>query len=341
MTEPAPEDVTAALDQPAGTRPEPTAPAKGKRPPARKAEAALSSYFGEKAVGASAFVAAVRAAELKRFADDDLAGVHTLMEAYDPDGTRLLGLAGQVKLPPALNLWVWPVVQARLRAQLPGLFEPQVLEANAAFRKLLGEFGPQMSSDSAETRQRAKVSLLLGLAWFSRRSTFAPREALEELFGTLFKDGDEAERAVIRALAGGELKGLRQAAAVAGLGREAIREASARAERDHERRMAAEDALAAARKEIADLRAAVETLIDERNDLDARLAAAERRFEERQQHWGNDMAAKTARQKLMLGGTIAPLLDDAVSALAAEPIFPDIALERLREALAAIREAVR
>ncbi|MGU3476563.1 hypothetical protein [Methylobacterium sp. D48H] len=307
----------------------------------RKVEATLASFFEEKPIGAAAFVGAVRNSGRKRFEDADVAAAMAAMPVNDPVGTRLLSLAGQPKLPPPLSVWVRPTVLARLRERLPGRFEMESGDAATIFRGVLEDVSPKLTSEFADARLEARTLLLLALTWLTPRSTFKPREALEEIYGLLFADEDGAEDAVVRALSGGEMKGIRQASAVAGLARRAVSEATERAEKEHSRRLGIEDELAAARREAAALKAQVASLTAERDDFRDRLSAAERRFEERQQHWGNDMAAVSARQKLLLDREIGPLLDTAVDALAGDPPFPDIALERVREALTIIKEAAR
>ena len=318
----------------------PAKPKQKKNAPAKVAPR-LSAYFGTKPVPAAAFVTAVRAAGFPRFPDEDIAGSVELQATNDPDKYRLVRLAAQPNLPPPLTFWLWPLVQAALRSRLPELFAPHVLDANVAFRRLLSEVGDQLKSESKEVRRSAEILLLLGVSWFAKRSTFDPQASMQLLAASLFKDDHDAVEAVIEAISGGDFPRLRSIAATVGMGKAAVQDANARADRENERRIKAEDDLMTARTEIGGLRTSVEALTAEREDLASRLAASERRFEERQQHWGTDMASTTARQKLILSKKIAPLLDDAVDALKEEPIFPDVALERLREALTTIKEAVQ
>lgn len=315
-------------------------PGKPRKTPARKTEATLVSFFGEKPVGAAAFVASVRSEGKKRFDETDIAAAAVAMVANDPVGTRLLALAAQPNPPPAIAVWLRPKVLARLKDRLPGRFNLESADAAVIFRGVHEDLAPRLTSVSPETRLEARTLLLLALTWLSPRSSFKPTDALEDLYGTFFKESDAARDAVLRALSGGEVKGLRQAAAVAGLGRDAVRAANERAERENSRRNDAEDTLAAVRRQVAELTAQVTSLETERADLSARLTAEEKRFEERQQHWGNDLASTTARQKLMLA-RLAPLLETAVEALAGEPAYADIALERLHEALSTIRESAK
>jgi len=93
--------------------------------------------------------------------------------------------------------------------------------------------------------------------------------------------------------------------------------------------------------EIAVLKATAEELAKERDASANRAQRTASLLKDSEQHWGHDMADVRTQQSVFLKERLGPLLNDAVDALEINPPEPQIAMKRLKSALASIQEALK
>jgi hypothetical protein len=312
-----------------------------KSPDAKLVTPTLVTYFGVKPVAPAAFVKAVRDARIARFADADVQESATLMAAHDADCRRLLALASQLSRPEAVERWLWPVVQRRLKDLVPGEFD--LFESNASFvlRSLHRQLSGLLDSKEAEKRKKAEVAFLLGLKWLLAHRGLNVTDAIDEIRLALSIEGEPTRKAARRMLVQGKLSDLRNAAAIATLMGESGREARRALEAETVRLIDMRSELNAAQAENNALKAVIEGMAKERDAFAVRAEQAELMLKDSKQHWGHDMANTKTQQAVFLKGRLSPLLNDAMDALEISPPEAEIALSRVKSAMASIEDALK
>lgn len=296
----------------------------------------LATYFGASPVPAAAFVKAVRTGKVKRFTEVDVQEASTLIANTDPHGRRLLALASLSQLPDAIERWVWLTVQQRLRSALPADFDLLQADTVETCKTLLQHLSSSIASTDKDRRESAETLLRLSLLWLVSRRALDGWTAFEQLKSTFFKDDAMAAKAARKMLTRGKIADISNASAVAGLAREAVREARSQMETEARRQATLQAQLNTAQAEIVERRAQVERLSLERDGLAQQFQDAKVQLDQSHQHWGHDVTDIKTRQNALLQQRIMPLLSDAIDALEIDPPAPDIALRRLKLALSSI-----
>ena len=70
------------------------------------------------------------------------------------------------------------------------------------------------------------------------------------------------------------------------------------------------------------------------------IANLEKTLAVERHHWGHDLTETKAKQKVLLGERLAPLLADAIDALEIGPPAQGIALRRVKAAISVIEKAI-
>jgi hypothetical protein len=299
----------------------------------------LASYFGAKPVPVGAFFKVVRDSQVGRFADTDVEEAATQMGEYDGDCRRLLALASQSGRPDAVERWLWPAVQRRLKDLVPGEFDPFGMDAASTLRTLRRQLSGLLESKEPAKRKRSEAVFMLGLKWLASQRALDAWAALDEIRLTFLADGKQTSSVVRRILASGRLADVKNAAAIAGLASDLVQEARKLHDAETRRQVLLRSELDAAQAEIAALKATVEELAKERDASANRAERTASLLKDSEQHWGHDMADLRARQRVFLKERLGPELNDAIDALEIEPPVPQIAVSRLKSALASIQEA--
>ena len=299
----------------------------------------ISAYFQEPKATVPAFFKVLRTHDIKRFTQSDEARAVDLMEKMDPTGDRLWGLMSQGSLPDSVNRWIWGAAQQRLKSILGEAFDPQDHDADRILKSLQERLAPLVKSEGKIESKTAENWLRLGICWLVEKRSLAPWGIAERMRPYLFVDSAAAARVSRRALQRGKPNEFRLAIAMAGLGEEMVK--AAQSERDSEKLSAAD-----LRHRLADARSTIEQLQTEAAALHAELGqqsksleALEVQLTAERQHWGHGLTETKAKQKVLLGERVAPLLSDAIDALEIEPSAPSVALRRLKAVLSIIGEA--
>ncbi len=299
----------------------------------------ISGYFQEPKATVPAFFKVLRTHDIKRFTQSDEALAVDLMEKMDPTGERLWGLMSQGTLPDSVERWIWGAAQQRLKSVLGEAFDPQDHDADRILKSLRERLAPIVKSEDKIESKSAENWLRLGICWLVERRSLAPWRVAERLLPYLFVDPAAAARMSKRALQRGKPNEFRLAIAMAGLGQDMVK--AAQSERDSERILAAE-----LRHRLADARSTIEHLHTDAQSLRialeqkvTSLAALEAQLAAERQHWGHDLTETKAKQRVLLGERVSPLLSDAVDALEIDPPLPGLALERLKDVLSFIEKA--
>ena len=167
------------------------------------------------------------------------------------------------------------------------------------------------------------------------------RRGLDEVRLTFLAGGKQTSSAVRRILARGRLADVKNAAAIASLASDLVQEARRSQDAETRQQVLLRSDLDAAQAEIAALKATVEELAKERDASANRAERTASLLKDSEQHWGHDMADIRTQQSVFLKERLRPLLNDAVDALEINPPEPQIALRRLKSALASIQEALK
>lgn len=310
-------------------------------PEAKPVPPTLASFFGTKSVPVGAFFKAVRDSQIGKFSDADVRESTTLMVTHDGDCRRLLALASQAGRPDAVERWLWPTVQSRLKELVPGEFDPLDTDAPSALKALHRQLSGLLESKEPEKRKRSEALFMLGLKWLVSQRALDAWTALDEVRLAFFAGAKQVSVAVRRILMQGKLPDVKNAAAIASLATDLVQEARRLQDAESRRQMALRSELAAAQAEIAGLKATVEDLTKERDALAGQAEQVASLLKDSEQHWGHDMADVRTQQSVFLNERLGPLLNDAVDALEIKPPEPQIALKRLKSALASIQEAAK
>ena len=301
----------------------------------------LASYFGAKPVPVGAFFKVVRDSQVGKFADADVQEAATLMAAHDGDCRRLLALASQAGRPDAVERWLWQAVQRRLKELVPGEFDPFEMDATSTLRALRRQLSGLLESREPEKRKRSEAVFMLGLKFLVSQRALDAWTALDEVRLAFLAGGKQTSYAVRRILARGRLADVKSAAAIAGLASELVQEARRSQDAETGRQVLLRSELDDAHAEIAALKSTVEELAKERDASANRAERSASLLKDSEQHWGHDMADVRTQQSVFLKERLGPLLNDAVDALEINPPEPQIAMKRLKSALASIQEALK
>lgn len=299
----------------------------------------LVCYFGPSPVSAPGFVKAVKAARISRFPETDIRDAEQLMLANDVDASRLCALISQTGLPDAIERWLWPAVQQRLKIELPAALETIENDAGSIFKSLHTHLSSDLSSSDKRKRNHAEGLLRITLAWLVTQRSLGLWAALEQLASTYFRDASASSRAVRRILTRGRIREIKGASGVAGFAQGLIRTALLQQDQAERRQISLQSQLTSAQSDNAILQGEKSALQEEIKNLTDQLASAQSKLDESKQHWGHDIVDAKARQNTLLKSRLLPLLNDAVDALEMQPSAPQISLKRLKAALRAIEEA--
>jgi hypothetical protein len=298
----------------------------------------LAYYFGPTPVPAGAFVKALKAGKVKRFSDEDISAASDLTIQNDPDGLRLLALASLPNRPDVVERWLWGTVQQKLKSSLPDGFDPLDTDLERILRSIQKQLSPLLLSSKKEESTKGETLLCLGLAWLVNKRALDPWSALDELKSIFFESQEDALKASRRALTRGKIGEIRSASAIAALANQTVQDARNREEIERRRQATLQAQLANAQSEIDQLKSMVRNLTQENNDLAQELAASKSEFQQKQQHWGHDMANIKARHRALLKEKVAPLLNDVIDALSIDPPALPVAQRRLEMAKSYIEE---
>ncbi|MCG5246884.1 hypothetical protein LPC10_17640 [Methylorubrum sp. B1-46] len=334
------DDVPIEATEPAAPAAEPARPEakKARKPKEVKVEPFLRTYFGGTEVRPSDFIKAVSEVKASRFSEDDIAEAERLRRAGDSDHKRMLGLATQPKLPAQVSNWLWPAVQAAIRARAPNVLEPYNVEADTALRRLHRELANELGSGDTAVRQPATVILQLGLAWMVRQRNLDLGTALQILGDTYAEGEASVTRHVRHALSSGRVADIERAVAISKLMGRSTREAISQRDQEKLQRGEAEELLDQARVYSGDLKRRIAELEAEVAELKGQVSASRSELDDSRQHWGHDMVEVKTRQAALLQEKVVPLLGDAIDALEIDPPQPKIAVRRIRTVLASIKE---
>ena len=251
-----------------------------------------------------AFFKAVRDSQVGRFADADVQEAVTRMAAHDGDCRRLMALVSQPGRPDAVERWLWPAVQSRLKELVPGEFDLFETDAASTLRALRRQLSGLLESKEPEKRKRSEAVFMLGLKWLVSQRALDVWTALDEIRLTFLAGGKQTSSAVRRILARARLADLRNAAAVAGLAGDLVHEARRSQDAEIGRQILLRSELDAARAEIAALKATVERITKERDTSADMAERAASLLKDSEQHWGHDMAdVRTSAKRVSQGAT--------------------------------------
>lgn len=260
----------------------------------------LASLFGAKPVPVGVFFKAVRNSHVGKFSDADVQEAATLMAAHDGDCRRLLTLASQPGRPDAVERWLWPAVQRRLKELVPGEFEPFEMDAASTLRALRRQLSGLLESKEPEKRKRSEAVFMLGLKWLVSQRALEAGTALEEVRLAFLAGGKQTSSAVRRTLARGRLADVKNAAAIAGLASDLLQEARRSQDAEARRQVLLRSELDVAQAEIAALKATIEELAKERDASANRAERTASLLKDSEQHWGHDMADVRTQQNVFL-----------------------------------------
>lgn len=302
-------------------------------------EPTLEGYFRETRISPSAFFKILRKNRVKRFQTADQDAVQEIMATQDPEAERLWALMSQSSMPEAVHAWIWRAAQSRLTEQLGDAFDPRNHDAVHIFKTVLNVIEPRLHAERKEDRKRAEIFLRLAICWLIEERSLKAWQIAERLRHVFFSDMDAASRVARRAVQKGKSRELRLAVAMAGLGDQMVKIADEGRARQTiiaaDLRHRLEDSMGMVEALKSDLEDARKTIAD----LEATIAKQEQTHAAERQHWGHDLTEARAKQKVLLGERLSPLLGDAIDALEIEPPAPGTALRRVRAAFAAIEEA--
>ncbi len=295
----------------------------------------LSEFISEKQSPAVLFKA-IKQNRTKRFTQADEDHAITLMKDHDRDGERLWSLMSQVKLPDAVDRWVWRAAQERLSAELGGVFDPLETDAGRVLKALKEAVSAHINSEQKEERKQAENWLRIGVCWLVAKRSLAPWLVAEALLPTFYPEKQSARKASARVLQRGQSKEFKAAIAMAGLGQAMVEHAQT--ERDQQAKTAN-----SLRHQLSDERIKIEDLNHQISALSSQLEqalqaqnAAKAQLDAERQHWGHDLSETKAEQRVLLAERVAPLLSDARDALEIEPPAPQVAIKRLKAVISII-----
>ena len=298
----------------------------------------LSTYFGEPKVSPQKFLKALRTSKVGRFGQADEVRALELMRSADADGDRLWALMSQVRVPEALERWIWKIVPERLRHILGEDLDLNDGDTTSIFKSVRASLAPELRSGDKARVRRAETWLRIAICWLIARRSLDQWQVIEQLRPLFFGRQADSIRAAAKVLQRGRSSEFRQAIAVGGLADSVV--ANARSERDIQTQIASD-----LRQEILVLRQRLDGTQSELERTTAHLASATRTLDSvraeldiERHHRGHELAETKAKQKALLRGRLAPLLSDAIDALEIEPPAPHVALKRLKNVVALIDE---
>lgn len=298
----------------------------------------ISEFFAQPDVNASQFFKDIKAANVVRFEGDDISRSIELMEHMDADAQRLWSLISQASRPDAVERWIWPAVQNRLKIELGENFDPQANDKEQLLKALCGRFGPRLRSGNAEDGKKALNLLRAGVTWLIETRSLDPWGAVQRLVPIIFKSEALALRAAARAVQLGRANEFKSAVAMAGLGKATLENAVK--DRDNER--ASSNAL---RLSLADSNARIERLEIELENAKNQLSSSAKaltdikaQLEAERQHSGHDISQTIAEYQTLLSQRMGPLIADAIDALEIEPPAQSTALKRIKAVQSLIEE---
>jgi len=313
--------------------------AKDASPDEIKIKPSLVGYFGDTRASPSAFFKVLRKNEVKRFKSADQEAAAELMPINDSEGERLWGLMSQSSIPEPVEAWIWSAAQSRLKEQLGDAFDPQDRDAGRIFKSVLKALSSGMGATQGEENKRAEVLLRLTICWLVEKRSLKTWQIAEQLQPVLFTDLKAATRVAQRAVQKGRPGELRIAAAMAALGNQMVNAAEEEQVRERNISNDLRHRLDNANRKIETLRADLEAAKTTNSEREATIAKLEQSLAGEQQHRGRDLTAIKAKQKVLLGERLMPLLEDAIDALEIDPPAPGIALRRVKVALTVINDA--
>jgi len=299
----------------------------------------LVAYFGEDHASPSAFFKVLRKNKVKRFRSADQMAAAKLMQPKDPEAERLWNLMAQASPPEPVDAWMWTAAQSRLKEQLGEAFDPQDNDAGNIFKSVLRELSVDLSSEKKEDKKRAENLLRVTICWLVEKRSLKTWQVAEQLRPILFKNVKAATQLAQRAVQKGRSGELRVAAAMAAMGDQMVKAAEEEQARERTISNDLRHRLDDANRKNETLRANLEAAKTTISEREIAIAKLEQSLAGEQQHRGRDLTAIKAKQKVLLGERLMPLLEDAIDALEIDTPAPGTALRRLKAALAAINNA--
>ncbi len=298
----------------------------------------ISAYFADPQISPSAFLKILKSEKVKRFKKYDEERAQAALIA-DDSGERLWAIMSQANLPEAVERWIWPAASLSLKEVIGKDFDPQDTSSVQVLQSLRKALRPGLDSKDNKEKKAATNWLRIGIFWLIRNRSIDLWLVADVISSIFFEDAKKAKSEVKRAIGRGTIKEFRLSLANVRFGNDIV--ARTRVELTDEKRLSN-----SLRIELSDAEKRIRTLDSDITALRAALAqkeedleAAQKQFENERQHWGYDISATRAGQRVLLGERVAPLLTDAVDALEIEPPAPSVALERIKAVLEVIEEA--
>lgn len=298
----------------------------------------ISAFFSNPKVSSSAFFQAVKAEKIKRFKKEDEERAFLALKE-DEGGERLWALISQAKIPDAVDRWVWPAAQDRLKGMLGADFNPHESTPAEILNILRVSFEPNMRSKDKAEKKRAENWLRIGICWLVEKRSIELWSLAESLSGTFFADTKQAKTLVRRAIGKGSSKEFRISVATVKLSTDFL--ARSKSELAEERRIAnnLRFNVTEAEKKIENLEGELSVLRRKLEQEEDALLNLKKQFENERHHWGHDLSEAKAGQRVLLAERVVPYLSDAVDALEIDTPAPDVALKRVKAVLKIIDEA--
>lgn len=296
----------------------------------------LVAYYEGSSVRPAAWVKAVRAARLDRFAEDDREAATRLLCDGEHDARRTLWLAQTSRLPAVVSGWLGRAVPELLKARLVDVTTPDPdVSAATWLGRAAAALSPALRDKRKWPRNQAEALLKLAL-WHAQHSReMSPGDGLAALSRALVTGG-ERELQLAQRLRGGRLGEIRDLALGYAVAASEI-EASAARHRDALRLKAAtEEKLAAAEATVRNLRGEIEAQRMQALETAKAQRAEKEQLEARALSLAHELEALKDRLRGRIADPMLPEVADAIDALLMTPPYLEAArerLERLKELL--------
>lgn len=300
-------------------------------------EPCIAAYYRNPKIKPTAFLKALREAQVTSFSSNDTEEALQLVADTDPTLSRTVALLG--KGPDTLQRWLNDVAKMALSTYFPDPIRYEFEPAKTLFGSFIRASMQDLVGNDKQRKMRAQNLLRLCLVWLVEQRNLKPSDALLPIRKARKKEKQPSEmslhRDFLRLLKRAKTNQMMDLSLVASVFEIEI----AQAERERREAIIVQTRLreneTALEAELSAAKDHIEILERQRVDLSDKLVSTEKQLHEERELRALDRTQQEGRSRRFLTERLSPLLSDARDALDSDPPSTKVARQRVEMAIEA------
>ena len=298
----------------------------------------LSTFFKDKSVSPTIFIKSVTKNKIKKFENEDIDNALNLMNKLDQSGERLWTILSIAKLPDVLNNCILQISQKRLNAEI-GL-DTSTSDNNAILSTLIRLLSPKLKTKSQKDTKYAENWLRIGVCWLIGNRSMKVRSVMKSLGPVYVKNKKDIRNSVNELIKKGSDKELKVALSMYYFFQDEINTLEKINLAEIEKNLNLTDKRTSLESELNDCKKNTDSLQSQLSEKLNEIVILNDQIKSDKRHSGHNLSETKAKQRLLLGKRITPLITDALDALEIDPPSLRVAISRLKKVLISIEEEI-